>query len=92
MPEQIYAFTYKPSPIGRARVGSLWAKDVHEASRMAASALADKIPGHVKMKLFRASDPKYNTNMIPVPDPDGDGWLTPRQALDREQTRRRVNA
>lgn len=85
--EQIYAFTYKPTRTAMNRIGSLWAKNVDEASRAAASALAQKFPDHVKGKLFRASDKRYNTNMIPVPDPDGDGWLTPGRASERELQR-----
>lgn len=87
MTEQIYAFTYKRSPISSTRVGSLWAKDLHEASRKAASALTEAFPEHVKGKLFRASNPRFNTNMIPIPDPDGDGYLTPQMALERERHR-----
>lgn len=85
--EQIYAFTYKPTRTAMSRIGSLWAKDVHEASRKAASALTEAFPTHVKGKLFRASDKRFNTNMIPVPDPDGDGWLTPGRASERELQR-----
>lgn len=85
--EQIYAFTYKRSRNGSWTTGSLWANDVHEASRKAASALTEAFPEHVKGKMFRASNPQFNTNFLPIKDPDGDGYLTPKMALEREQAR-----
>lgn len=87
MTEQIYAFTYKPSPTAAWRIGSLWAKDVEEAKRMAKSALNENFPGYAGGKLFRASSPTGNRNSLPIPDPDSDGYLTPKMALERERQR-----
>ena len=85
--EQIYAFTYKRNPRASWTTGSLWAKDLHEAARKAKSALHEAFPDHVKGKLFQASNPKSNVTMLPVKDPDGDGYLTPAMALKRERQR-----
>lgn len=90
MNQYIFAFTYKPNPRANTKVGALWATDVRSAATQAAQALSDAYPDHVKGKLFRASDVRYNVTMMPVPDPDSDGWLTPAQARERENQRLQV--
>jgi hypothetical protein len=85
--EYIFAFMYKPNPRAYFKVGSVWATDVRSAAAMAAEALKNAYPDHVKDRLFRASDTRYNRQMLPVPDPDSDGWLTPSQAREKENQR-----
>lgn len=87
MKEYIFAFTYKPNPRAAVKVGALWAQDVRSAATQAAQALSQAYPDHVKGKLFRASDRRYNVAMLPVPDPDSDAWLTPEQASEKEKQR-----
>jgi hypothetical protein len=90
MKQYIFAFTYRPNNRANVKVGALWATDVRSAAQSAAQALSQAYPDHVKGKLFRASDVRYNRTMMPVPDPDSDGWLTPSQAREKEDQRLQV--
>lgn len=87
MKTYIFAFTYRPNPRANVKVGALWATDIRSAASQAAQALTQAYPDHVKGKLFRASDVRYNRTMMPVPDPDSEDWLTPSQAKERENQR-----
>lgn len=87
MKEYIFAFMYKPNPRAMIKLGSVWAPDHKTAKTLAGSALKDAYPDHVKDRLFRASDTRDNRSMLPIPDPDSDGWLTPAQARAKESNR-----